>query len=339
MQAEHHLVQEQLDERPDIPGLTPRGFERWMRLMIIAHPEKEYQRLQRTVLEMPISNPDEPKERFPKELPRRLFPKAPDSNVKEQLERCILAHCHVELSDNAPEKDHLQANTQRPRVSSSIAPSSHNADPRLNSPFEEDEEEDEEDDDEDDDEPALLTHPIERERKPYAVQPGSGRVYDDNLKPINSPAEQAKYREFSGRNGRHSPAASGGGHSASGHKHQHQHHPSQDFAGRDAEFIKPPMSARFHGGEEGETRYREHTRDRDRHSDDRVPHAHTHAHEHVRDRGEPDGGAIPTPTAGNVRSGWDTDEEEYYRAPSAMSGRNGRHTPGTYDNGNQWPFR
>lgn len=75
IEAEHHLVQDpqNLKERPDIPGLTPRGFEKWYTIMIQANPDREFARLQKTVLDMPINNPDDRKERFPKELPRRLF--------------------------------------------------------------------------------------------------------------------------------------------------------------------------------------------------------------------------------------------------------------------------
>lgn len=314
-----------------------------MRLMIIAHPEKEYQRLQRTVLEMPISNPDEPKERFPKELPRRLFPKSSDNNVKEQLERCILAHCHVEIQDT-PEKDLSQANTQRHRVSASLGTPSHKSNPRLNSPFQEEDDDAEEEDDDEDEEPAP-NRPIERERKPYAVQPGAGRVYEDNIKPIlNTPVEQAKYREFATRNGRHSSAGSGNGSGGHGHKH----HESQDFnntatGGRDAEFsVKTPVSARFR--DDDETRYREHTRDtRDRNDDHVRDHAHasdgatntaTHNNNHNRERER-----FSDQPSHRGAGGWDTDEEDYYRTPSAMSGRTGRHTPAAYDNGNQWPFR
>lgn len=56
--CQHHLVQERDDQRPDIPGLTLAGFERWATLLIRAHPEEEYTRLKKAVLDMPISNSD-----------------------------------------------------------------------------------------------------------------------------------------------------------------------------------------------------------------------------------------------------------------------------------------
>ena len=95
--VEHHLVQIRLNERPDVPGLTPRGFERWASLMIQIHPEKEFQRLQKAVLNMPISNPDNKRERFPKELPRRLIPETPDFVLREEVDQFIMEHCAVDL--------------------------------------------------------------------------------------------------------------------------------------------------------------------------------------------------------------------------------------------------
>ena len=53
----HPLVQENYDRIPDTPGLTPVGFERWATLLIQAHPEEEFERLQKAVPKMPISNP------------------------------------------------------------------------------------------------------------------------------------------------------------------------------------------------------------------------------------------------------------------------------------------
>src|SRR4051794_21765336 len=62
VEAQHHLTQVKLDERPDTPGLTPLGFATWATLLIRAYPEQEFERLQKTALEMPISNPDDKKE-------------------------------------------------------------------------------------------------------------------------------------------------------------------------------------------------------------------------------------------------------------------------------------
>ena len=96
LKCQHHLVQEQNNQRPDIPGLTPVGFGRWMTLLIQAHPEEEYRRLQKAVLDMPISNPDK-KERFPKDISRRLFPQNEKRGIREHVEWVIAKHADIQL--------------------------------------------------------------------------------------------------------------------------------------------------------------------------------------------------------------------------------------------------
>ena len=113
--CQHHLVQERSDERPDIPGLTPIGFERWVTLLIQAHPNEEYERLQKAVLDMPISNPDDKKERFPKEISRRLFPGFSDGKIREDLEQAISEHANIDLPSRAQRNDSPQ-----PSVSESM---------------------------------------------------------------------------------------------------------------------------------------------------------------------------------------------------------------------------
>lgn len=178
VKAEHHLVQlDDLKERPDIPGLTPKGFETWATLMIQAHPEREYERLQNAVLNMPISNPDDKKERFPKEIPRRLFPDVSDLGLREETEEFIMKHCGVDLPRVTDEE---RSQASRARQSSRSPPSSTersrsyergrpppSASASSSSAVIDDE-----------DEPTPSA-PIERERKPYSVQPGSGKVYDE----------------------------------------------------------------------------------------------------------------------------------------------------------------
>ena len=96
LKCQHHLVQEQNNQRPDIPGFTPVGFERWMTLLIQAHPEEEYRRLQKAVLDMPISNPDK-RERFPKDISRRLFPKNEERGIRGQVEWAIAKYVNIQL--------------------------------------------------------------------------------------------------------------------------------------------------------------------------------------------------------------------------------------------------
>lgn len=166
--VEHHLVQIRLNERPDVPGLTPRGFERWASLMIQIHPEKEFQRLQKAVLNMPISNPDNKRERFPKELPRRLIPETPDFVLREEVDQFIMEHCAVDLP---PITEEEIATTRRNKS--------------YHSPTVEDEEQEEEQGGEqeeaveEEEEEETAPNPIERERKPYSTNPGGGKTYDE----------------------------------------------------------------------------------------------------------------------------------------------------------------
>ncbi|KAL8736461.1 MAG: hypothetical protein Q9166_000253 [cf. Caloplaca sp. 2 TL-2023] len=196
LECQHHLVQEHFDEKPDIPGLTPVGFQKWVTLLIQAHPEKEFERLQKAVLAMPINNPDEKKERFPKELSRRLFPGTGDKQVRERIEKAISLHAKVELplrssnrntspkpashnpsvsdtshmssrkdstvnGDNAP-PPYAPSNIERERKPYSSIPESAIDDTNPT--------------------PAPPSNPIERERKPYSAQPGGGKQFEDEQK-------------------------------------------------------------------------------------------------------------------------------------------------------------
>jgi len=87
LKCEHHLVQTQLHEVPNVPGLTPSGFEVFLTCLIQAHPDLEFERLSKAVMNMPISNADYKSERFPKELSRRLLP-LQSNPIAEQ---CIIA--------------------------------------------------------------------------------------------------------------------------------------------------------------------------------------------------------------------------------------------------------
>lgn len=63
-----------------------------MTLLIQAHPEEEFERLRRAVVKMPVSNPDDRKERFPKEISRRLFADHGDHKICNRIENCM-AEC------------------------------------------------------------------------------------------------------------------------------------------------------------------------------------------------------------------------------------------------------
>ncbi|OJD35948.1 uncharacterized protein BKCO1_1400033 [Diplodia corticola] len=170
----HHLVQERVDEVPNIPSLTPLGFDTWMTLMIQGHPEIEFARLAKAVMHMPISNSDDIKERFPKELPRRLFPKFENLPARQ---RCAAAICSSgKITIRAPTFPPPPP-TQPPMQTSSASYPSYPADTRETAVASSDS----------DNEP--VTIPIERERKPYIAREGTGKLYEHfPNNPMNSSA-------------------------------------------------------------------------------------------------------------------------------------------------------
>lgn len=126
---EHHLIQRpgKVHERPDMPGLTPDGFATWMTLLIRAHPNEEFERLTTTVREMPINNPDDKTERYPKSLPRKLLPPRGDLALHERLCDRINEYCNVELKVDQSSVPDGESNYQPPTVTDEleeIAPSS-----------------------------------------------------------------------------------------------------------------------------------------------------------------------------------------------------------------------
>ncbi|MCJ1465330.1 hypothetical protein MMC07_003947 [Pseudocyphellaria aurata] len=191
LSCQHHLVQERNDEKPDIPGLTPVGFQRWVTLLIQAHPDEEYERLQKAVLDMPISNPDEKKERFPKELSRRLFPSTGDRKGCERLDSAIAEHANVEIPKRSKRDKSPTYTTTGLAAEPTPIPHTHRREPSIsvdtqnfvpsslererapysNTPSE-----------------AIIDdtnpfppppQPIERERKPYSAVPGCGKAFED----------------------------------------------------------------------------------------------------------------------------------------------------------------
>lgn len=171
LECQHHLVQEHFDERPDIPGLTPVGFQRWMTLLIQAHPNEEFERLQKAVLAMPINNPDDKKERFPKELSRRLFPGSGDGQVCERIEKAITLHANVDLQKRSKNRElspkpasHKSSVAEAPYAPSSTSRKESNVN-GDNAP------------------PPYAPSNIERERKPYASIPTESAIDDTNPAP------------------------------------------------------------------------------------------------------------------------------------------------------------
>ncbi|EEH35231.1 hypothetical protein PAAG_06278 [Paracoccidioides lutzii Pb01] len=264
VRAEHHLVQDSLDSKPEIPGLTPCGFERWATLMIQTHPDQEFARLQRTVRKMPISNPNNRKERFPKEISRRLFPRSADYTLREYLERHISKHCQVDLLRNPkaatittsfPEAQslpqHYQQQQQQQQRSTtqryhdpsggttptttiplSSSPSRYDQHacktyPRTSSA--------QNIVDPHESQQQSLPLPIERERQPYSIQPGGGKAYKDSLKidtfgtTSTSPRHHQRHsHDINGMSGRQRSPFDGAGGYGKGHRHAksdlHAHH-------------------------------------------------------------------------------------------------------------------
>lgn len=224
LSCQHHLVQERNDEKPYIPGLTPVGFQRWVTLLIQAHPDEEYERLQKAVLDMPISNPDEKKERYPKEISRRLFPSTGDRKVCERLDDAIAEHAKVDIPrrskrDESPDYTPTvtteptpvqQMHRREPSISvetKNFVPSSLEREraPYSNTPSE-----------------AIIddtnpfpppSQPIERERKPYGNVPGCGKTFEDEArtgKPWSEPTASKIGRSNSTAQPRPIPASANG---------------------------------------------------------------------------------------------------------------------------------
>ncbi|KAJ4356351.1 uncharacterized protein N0V89_004383 [Didymosphaeria variabile] len=169
MRCEHHLIQEHTAAQPDIPALTPQGFQEWMTAMIQSYPDAEYERLSRAVLDMPISNADDCKERFPKELPRRLFPHI--ENLQAQ-QRCAAALSPEGVGPLRraptfpPPPPMSQSASVPPSLERERSPYTSRPDPRAVVSEDEDN--------------VPISLPLERERKPYAAAPGGGKVYEDD---------------------------------------------------------------------------------------------------------------------------------------------------------------
>jgi hypothetical protein len=172
MRCQHHLFGEHLADQPHIPALTPDGFQEWMTAMIQAYPDTEYERLSRAVLDMPISNADDCKERFPKELPRRLFPRQDNLQAQQRCAAVLSAEGVGPLrrAPTFPPPPPLgQGGAPPPNLERERSPyGKHN---RKESRVI--------DTDDEDNEP--LSVPIERERKPYSAAPGGGKVHEDDM--------------------------------------------------------------------------------------------------------------------------------------------------------------
>jgi hypothetical protein len=169
MRCQHHLVQEHPAEQPYIPALTTEGFQEWMTAMILAYPDVEYERLAKAVLDMPISNADDRKERFPKEIPRRMFPRTENLQAQQRCAAALSSEGVGPLRKAPtfpPPPPKSQPSDSFPNLERERSP--YASQPEMKSFGSEDEI----------DPPSV---PIERQRKPYAATAGGGKMYDDDL--------------------------------------------------------------------------------------------------------------------------------------------------------------
>jgi len=173
LRCQHHLVQFQYHDTPSIPGLTPYGFDAFMTVLIQAHPEQESERLSKAVLAMPISNAEDSKERFPKELSRRLFPQSDDLQQQQRIVAAITADPAIQLNKNPIPPP---PSTQPPSVSQSTSQSSSQGE-RDRNPYSSSNSFSSV---VDDDDLSTTPIPIERERKPYTAREGGGKTYEND---------------------------------------------------------------------------------------------------------------------------------------------------------------
>jgi hypothetical protein len=195
MRCSHHLIQEHPATQPDIPALTPEGFQEWMTAMIQAYPDIEYERMSKTVLDMPISNADDPRERFPKELPRRLFPRK--ENIQAQ-QRCA-ANLSAEgvgplrrAPTFPPPPPMSQGSTPAPNFERERSPYGSKSD-SVDLGAEE--------------ELTSCSVPIERQRKPYVAMPHGGKIYDDSSQTTHADAPPNHQRKRAQSSAAQSPWA------------------------------------------------------------------------------------------------------------------------------------
>ncbi|KAK1720054.1 hypothetical protein BDP67DRAFT_574331 [Colletotrichum lupini] len=93
LDCQYHLVQAAPRSHPNIPGLTPAGFAKWMISNILAYPDPEARRLHAIMTALPI-NADGPllngkPERLPRQLSRHLFPETHDMKVRKIIDEAM----------------------------------------------------------------------------------------------------------------------------------------------------------------------------------------------------------------------------------------------------------
>lgn len=144
---------------------------------IQAHPTHEFDRLAIAVREMPISNADDRKERLPKALSRRLFPKTRQHASTPTLccafsaggQIPLLRHTQFPpppLQDLPPSDLDRERTAERDKGDYALYVRGTDSSATHDSSSDEHAE------------PSLKV-PVERERKPYLAKEGTGKIYDD----------------------------------------------------------------------------------------------------------------------------------------------------------------
>ncbi|KAK5079600.1 hypothetical protein LTR16_008614, partial [Cryomyces antarcticus] len=153
-----------------------------------------FERLGKAVQDMPINNVDDtkhPKERFPKILSRRLFPKYGDGQIQQRLVTAFTADPSVQLPRSPAFVP--PAPVQSP-VSSSFTERERNPYQSFSASAVDDS-----------DEATPTAFPIERERKPYSAQPGQGKKRDDDINNTLKPDASTRHRASSVAHGQPAP--------------------------------------------------------------------------------------------------------------------------------------
>ncbi|GJC82590.1 hypothetical protein ColLi_05428 [Colletotrichum liriopes] len=93
LDCQYHLIQAAPGSHPNVPGLTPVGFAKWIISNILAYPDPEARRLHAIMSALPI-NADGPlldgkPERLPRQLSRHLFPASHDKKVRKILDEAV----------------------------------------------------------------------------------------------------------------------------------------------------------------------------------------------------------------------------------------------------------
>jgi hypothetical protein len=150
--------------------------------MIQAYPDTEYQRITKAVLDMPISNADNVKERFPKELPRRMFPTSENIQAQQRCAASLSAEGAGPLRKAPsfpPPPPKVDLDTPGPSLERERSPYSGQPDGKCP-------------DKESDHDTGFV--PIERQRKPYAATPSGGKIYDDLSQSTDSASSSSPRR-------------------------------------------------------------------------------------------------------------------------------------------------